>query len=419
MAKKSALVFPKNFLWGANVSAQQTEGDSHNSWTVWEQDHARVLAAQAPYHYDDLTVWPKIKKLASTPANYISGRAVDHYNRYEQDFDLVEKLNLNALRFGVDWARIEPEEGAWNVEAIAHYKEYIASLQDRGIEPILTLWQVALPEWFAALGGFEKKANVRFFVRYAEKIAEELGLKIRYLLTMDNPNNYVQRAYRAGEWPPGAQDVKLAYRVTRNLLHAHKEAAQAIHAIRPRTKISLGYNVTHVYAGDDARLSEWSASRMQYMQNDYFLKRARKSCDFLAVNYQRSSRIYGYRVHNPEVTHTDTGWEFTPEYLEEVLVQLSEMYHLPILVAGNGLADAEDELRQNWIEQSIRAMNAARKKDVALLGYVYDSLLDGVEYDMGRWPRFGLIEVDYRTLERTLRPSAVRYGKVIAALRKG
>ena len=123
MPNSPRLKFPKNFLWGASTSAHQVEGGLHNQWTVWELENAKALSVQAEYHYDDLESWKHTKHLARLAANYVSGRAIDHFGRYEEDFDLAKKLHLNTLRFNVEWSRVEPTEGNWNAEAIDHYKQ--------------------------------------------------------------------------------------------------------------------------------------------------------------------------------------------------------------------------------------------------------------------------------------------------------
>src|SRR5690606_5391821 len=148
----------------------QVEGGNHNQWSVWELENAKSKAAQAKHQWEDLESWEMIKEEAQNPDSYVSGKAADHYNRYEQDFDLLQKMNMNALRFSVEWSRVEPEEGAWNVAAVEHYKNYAAELKKRGIEPVVTLFHFTLPVWFVAKGGFEKRANVKYFVRFAEKI---------------------------------------------------------------------------------------------------------------------------------------------------------------------------------------------------------------------------------------------------------
>ena len=128
--------------------------------------------------------------------------------------------------------------------------------------------------------------------------------------------------------------------------------------------------------------------------------------------------MYGYRVHNANQVLSDLGWDVSPEHIEYALVRLWEKYHLPIMITENGIADAGDTLRREWLVTTISAMQLAQQQGVNLLGYLHWSLLDNFEWDKGRWPRFGLAEVDYRTYQRTLRPSALWFGKVIEKLRK-
>lgn len=417
MHKKPNLQFPKGFLWGATTSAHQVEGGNHNQWTVWEQENAKSLATQASHQYDDLPGWQRNKKLATTPANYVSGRAVDHYNRYEEDFDLLEQMNMNAYRFSVEWSRIEPEEGAWNAAALAHYKAYVAELKKRKIEPVLTLFHFTLPIWFAEKGGFEKRKNIQYFVRFAEKVMSELGSNIRYVITINEPAVYASESYHQGTWTPNLQNRTTMLRVLRNLAVAHKRTNKAIKQIQARAKVSVAYNSSYVYAGDDSKLSRATASLLQWSGDDYFLRKVSKHCDFLGVNYYFSNRVYGYRVHNPNHELSDLGWDLAPENLEYVLVRLWDKYKLPIMITENGIADGEDALRQKWLTKTIAAMQNAMKEDVKLIGYLHWSLLDNFEWAYGRWPRFGLAAVDYRNLNRSLRPSAVWFGKVIKHIR--
>jgi len=248
---------------------------------------------------------------------------------------------------------------------------------------------------------------------------EELSTNVRYVITINEPNIYASLSYGEGTWPPNVRSKWQAYRVLSNLISAHNQSAKLIHQLKPRTKVSVAYHNAYYYAGDDAWLSHVTASILQYMSDDYFLKRVRKQCDFLGVNYYRSWRVYGYRIHNPETAgQNDMGWDITPEHLEQTLVRLHDKYGLPVMITENGVADDQDELRKAWIESTIKAIMASMEEGVDVLGYLHWSLLDNIELDSGRWPRFGLAAVDYRTMERTLRPSAIWYGKVIKKLRK-
>ncbi|NLA42651.1 glycoside hydrolase family 1 protein [Candidatus Saccharibacteria bacterium] len=410
--------FPKSFLWGAATSAHQVEGGNHNQWTVWEQESARSLATQAAHKFDDLPGWSRNKRLASTPANYVSARAVDHYRRYKEDFDLLEKMNMNSFRFSVEWSRVEPEEGVWNAAELAHYKSYVTELRKRGIEPILTLFHFTLPVWFAKKGGFLKRKNVDYFVRFAEKVMSELGSSVRFVITINEPTVYAGESFKQGVWPPNLQSTRLLLKVLRNLAYAHKKATKTIKSVQSRAKVSIAHNSTYVYAGDDAVLSRISASVTQWALDDYFLRKVYKSCDFLGINYYFSSRIYGYRIHNPNRQLSDLGWDLAPENIEYALVRLWDKYKLPIMITENGIADEMDEMRKPWLVKTIAGIHNAMKSDVKVIGYMHWSLLDNFEWAYGRWPRFGLAAVDYRTQKRTLRPSAIWFGKAIKHIRK-
>jgi beta-glucosidase len=415
---KTNLKFPKHFLWGAATSAHQIEGDTHNQWTVWEFENTISLATRASYNLEDLDSWPRIKTAAKDPNNYVSAKGADHYSLYEQDFDLLKKMHMNAFRFSIEWSRVEPKEGAWDVEAIEHYKQYVKSLRRRNIEPMVTLFHFTLPVWFAELGGFEKRRNVKYFTRFAEKIIRELGIDVRYIITLNEPDLYAAESYLGGHWPPNVMSKRSYWHVVNNLAYAHNQAAKAIHAINRRYKVSVAKNSSYVYAGDNAWLSRISAGILQYLKDDYFLKKVVKQCDWLGVNYYFSDRVYGYRVHNPDQHLNDLGWDLSPANIQFALERLHEKYNLPIIITENGLADSEDEQRQWWITQTLLAMQKAIANGVKLDGYLHWSLLDNFEWDKGFWPRFGLAAVDYKTKQRTLRPSAIWFGKIIKYIRE-
>jgi beta-glucosidase len=418
MQKKPSLTFPKKFLWGAATSAHQVEGNTHNQWTVWELENAKSKAAQANYHLEDLESWSRIKTEAKDPNTYVSAEATEHYERYEEDFDLLQKMNMNAFRFSIEWSRVEPQEGAWNVEAVEHYKRYVTELKKRNIEPVVTLLHFTLPVWFSALGGFEKRRNIRYFVRFADKMVRELGTNVRTIITINEPEVYAYESYLMGNWPPNTTSKLAFHRVLGNLASAHNQAADAIHAINRRYRVSIAKNSCYFYAGDDAWLSRKSAGVMQYFQDDYFLKKIVKHCDFIGMNFYFSNRVYGYRVHSPEYEVSDMGWDLSPADIQHALERLHEKYRLPILVTENGLADGEDAHRKWWITQTLIGMQKAMDNGVRLEGYLHWSLLDNFEWDKGVWPRFGLVKVDYKTMKRTLRPSAIWFGKIIKHLRE-
>jgi len=412
------VTFPKHFLWGASTAAHQVEGGNHNQWSVWELENAKAKAAQADYHLHDYPTWDKIKAEAKKPDNYVSGALADHYNRYKEDFDFIEKMHMNSYRFSVEWSRIEPTEGVWNSEAIAHYKTYLEELRRRKIEPVVTLLHFTLPVWFAQKGGFEKRANVKYFVRFAEKIMSELGNSVRFIITINEPEVYGFESYYLQNWPPNQSSLWKVWRVANNQATAHRKAAKALHAMNRRYKIGFAKSSVFFFPGDTAWLSRLSANVFQYFQDDYFIKKYIRHCDFLGVNYYQSQRLFGYRVHNSETAeYSDVDWMLAPADIEYALERLYRKYKKPLMITENGLADADDEHRQWWIKETIIGMEKALKQGVELIGYFHWSLLDNFEWAYGKWPRFGLVAIDYKTGQRTLRPSAAWFGRVIKKLR--
>jgi beta-glucosidase len=240
---------------------------------------------------------------------------------------------------------------------------------------------------------------------------------VRLILTINEADIYARNSYLAGEWPPNVTSRYRYWRVINNLAYAHNKTAQVVHGINRRYRVSVAHNSSYVYAGDNALLSRKYADYLQYTKDDYFLRKVVKQCDFLGINYYTSDRVYGYRVHNPDENVSDLGWDLNPATIQFALERLHEKYHLPIIITENGLADGRDEQRQWWVTQTLIGMQKAIDNGVKLEGYLYWSLLDNFEWDKGFWPCFGLATVNPKTLERSLRPSAVWFGKIIKHLR--
>lgn len=410
------LKFPAHFLWGASSAAHQIEGGNHNQWTVWELENAKVLAETAKYQAKYLPKWNEVKAAATDPNNYVSGKATDHYHRYEQDFALLKKLHMNAWRFSIEWSRVEPEEGKWDAEAIEHYRTYLKRLKVLGIEPIVTLWHWTVPVWFDQKGGFTKRKNVQYFVRFAEKVLEELGRDFRYVITLNEPEVYVGHGFIAGDWPPQQHSKRRAVWTLLNLINAHKKVYKLAHRTSRKYIVSVAKNAAYHYAGDDTLASRWATGIMRYAEDYFLLNRIKHHLDFIGLNYYFSNRYLGYRVHNPNERLSDLGWDMQPANIEFVMKELYDRYNLPIIVTENGLADRDDEHRKWWLSQTLLAMSRAIQAGVKVQGYLHWSLTDNFEWASGFWPRFGLAAIDYQTKRRTLRPSAIWLSKIISNL---
>jgi beta-glucosidase len=418
-AKDAKIDFPKGFLWGASTSAYQVEGGNHSQWTVWELNHAAHLAKTAEKRYGHLARWDEIKTRAKDPNNYVSGKAVDHYNKYEDDFMLLKKLNLNTFRFGVEWSRLEPEEGQWDQAALDHYRIYIEKLREMDIEPVINLWHWTSPVWFAEKGGFAKNANLKHFDRFVAKVTEEYGHLFRYVITINEPNNYISFGYQLGTWPPGEKNFARAGWVYFNLVRAHRRAYKIIKRRYPETQVGIAAQLANIQAKHPHNFfDEMSTKIMRYFWNWWFLRRIRRQQDFVGFNYYFSDYYTGlFKRENPKTPLNDLGWYMEPEGLYPLLLRIWSRYKKPIIVTENGVADANDEYRRWWIEESIVAMQRAMSEGVKIKGYFHWSLLDNFEWADGFWPKFGLVDVDREHgMKRTIRPSAKWFADKIEQL---
>lgn len=410
--------FPDDFLWGASTAAHQVEGGLHNQWSEWERANAARLASTFTTRLSWLPHLQQIMSVGTDPKNYLSGNGVDHYTLYREDFALLQKLNMNAFRFGIEWARLEPVEGQWDEAAVAHYRRYIADLKARGIEPIPTLWHWTMPSWFSDKGGFEKRRNIAYFDRFVEKVAKEYGSELRQVLTLNEPNVYAAFSYFSGEWPPQRRNVIVGLRVYRHLTLAHRNAYRILKKHYPGLRIGLPMQLADMQplSGVSSRLM---CAIQGYAWNWWFLNRIRAQLDFIGLNYYFTQYIdAGGRIRNPKQPVSDLGWYMEPSGIGRLLKTIWQRYKLPIIITENGVADAQDVYRQWWLEETLTALADAQAAGVDLRGYLHWSLLDNFEWAFGWWPKFGLVAVDRHTMRRSVRPSARWFGAYIARARR-
>ncbi|HET8690180.1 MAG TPA: family 1 glycosylhydrolase [Candidatus Saccharimonadales bacterium] len=414
------LKFPKHFLWGASTSAHQVEGGNHNQWSVWELENARALASAAPHKIGYLDNWNDIQGQATEPSNYVSGLSADHFNRYEADFDLLESMHLNTFRFSIEWSRVEPKEGQFDSSAIQHYRDYIKSLKNRGIEPFVTLYHWTVPVWFDHKGGFERGGNIKYFVRFAEKIIDELGPELKFVTTINEPDTVMGLGYITAEHPPQKRSPLLGAWVYLNLLRSHRRIYKLARSRSRRFKVGW----TKSYAYVRPKHQDWKSRlsvRLDYLvRDDLALWFIGKKTDFIGVNYYFSDLRDRLKLvdHGTDTPRNDLGWEMLPDDLEAVLRRLGgKRPSIPLIVTESGVADSQDKYRKWWLAHSLKAIDGAIRSGVRVDGYLHWSLLDNFEWAYGFWPRFGLVEVDYRTLERSLRPSGKWYGQVVKQMR--
>ena len=412
----------QNFFWGAATSSHQVEGGNHNDWSEWElaadqrgrnaDSRGQETRAQKAARLARKQQWPDyILNNYPNPLqeeNYISGKACDHYNRFREDFDIAKSLGHNAHRFSIEWSRVEPEEGKFDEKEIAHYREVIRALRERGLEPFVTLWHWTLPVWLAEKGGVLNRDYPKLFSRYVEKVVAAYKNDVQFWITINEPEIYAAQCYFRGVWSPQKKGPLNFFLATHAIIRAHKAAYAAIKSNNADARVGIAKDNIYFSSSRWNILGVLARKAMRWMWNYYFLERMREYQDFIGLNYY-FHRHFGT---HPKELRSDMGWGIYPHAFYHVLRELKP-YGVPIYVTENGIADARDAHRAKFIRENIKWMKRAMNEGVDVRGYFYWSLLDNFEWDKGFWPRFGLVEVNYKTMKRTIRPSALEYKKII------
>ena len=414
---------PENFLIGAATAAHQVEGNNIHS-DLWAMEHMKHTSFIEP-----------------------SLDAVDHYNRYEKDIKLMADAGLNAYRFSIEWARIEPEEGHFDSEAVDHYKAVIACCKKYGIEPFVTLHHFSSPKWLISKGGWEASTTPEDFAHYVRFIIEQLGSELHYICTINEANMGIQVAAIAERYKrqmmaqmqaaqSGGNSADGSVQVGINLqkmmegqkaaaaenlevfgvekvenftsmrtregdlliLKAHELAKKEIKALYPDIKVGLTLSLHDIQPQEDGMeraKKEWDEEFMHYLP--YI-----KDDDFLGVqNYTRSLIGADGQLPNPDGAElTQMNYEFYPEALEHVLRKVAKDFHGDLYVTENGIATADDTRRVAFIDTALKGIVSCINDGLPVKSYFHWSLLDNFEWQKGYSMTFGLIAVDRSTQTR-------------------
>ena len=395
MSIKKKLKFPQGFFWGTATSAHQVEGGNVNDWSKWEKKNAERLAKKAGNYWQK---WQQ-KKFPEMfePANYISGRASDHYHRFKEDFDIAQSLSHNAHRFSIEWSRVEPKEGKFDKKEIEHYWQILLALKKRNLEPFVTLWHFTLPIWLAKKDGWLNPRAPYYFDRYVKIVSENLFEQVNFWITLNEPLVYASDSYLKGVWPPQKKSFLGFLKIIKNLIKAHQLTYRSLHLVDLGCQVGIAKN--NIYFKNNPLF--------KYFWNEYFLNKIKSEQEFIGLNYYFFHRFFKEK----QLLSSDMDWQIYPKGIYYLLSDLRK-YNKPIYITENGLADAKDKKRAKFIKDNLYWVLQAIKKGIDIRGFFYWSLLDNFEWDKGFWPRFGLVEMDYRTLERRIRPSAYQYAKI-------
>jgi beta-glucosidase len=386
--------------------------------------------------------WYRWSELGKIKDGTHSKQACDHINRIEEDVALIADLNVQTYRMGLEWSRIEPEEGKFSQEGISVYIKEIRLLLDRGIQPLVTFWHFSNPLWMEDDGGWTNPKSVNRFLNYMSFVLEQLGDLVTDWITINEPNVYLFFAYFEGIWPPGRQgDIRGFLKGARHLCVSHVKAYELIHSFYKTKGITPKVGVAHhlrAFDGvDKSLLTKLSVKLTERIFQNIFLDamtvgkfsfpltkgdfdiKTGAFADFLGVNYYsrdmikgvwKPGQLFGDRSVAEGSIINDLGWEIYPEGLTRLCTEVYKKYQLPIFITENGTCDANDDFRAVFIYDHLSALTKAQKEEgVTIERYYHWSLLDNFEWAEGNSARFGLYHTDYETQVRTLRKSGAYF----------
>ncbi|SET17202.1 6-phospho-beta-glucosidase [Enterococcus malodoratus] len=440
--------FPKNFLWGAAMSAPQTEGQSlafGKSATTW--DH---WFQKSPEKFNQ----------SQGPA--ITSGVYDHYLA---DCQRMEEIGLNSLRASISWARLLPDGKTINPAAVEFYRDYFSAMSAHGVEPIINLFHFDMPMWLMDQGGWESRDSIEAFAFYAKTCFELFGDLVKKWTTFNEPMVHVECGYLYQYHYPAVIDFQRAVQVGYHTLLAHKAAVKAFRAVSETGEIGIILNISPTYPKSEAKADLLAAYRSDLLNTRSFLDPAvlgsipedlktllaendllpevnagdkeliaENLVDFIGLNYYQPRRVQTPQAANrPAQMPADfyapydwpdkkinpyRGWEIYPEALYDVALMMKDDYHnIPWFVSENGMGVAdeerfmnasgeiEDDYRIAFMEEHLSYLHQGILEGSKCFGYHAWTFIDCWSWLNGYRNRYGFYRLDLETLERSVKKS--------------
>ena len=407
VAAKPTTPFPKGFLWGASTAPHQIEGNNTAS-DLWFIENQQPTIFKEP-----------------------SGDAANSLLLWEQDLDLAKSIGLNTYRFGIEWARIEPEKGQFSQAMLDHYRRVVDGCRARGLTPVVTYSHFSAPLWFSAQGGWTNPESADLFARFADKATRRIGDAIHSAITFNEPNILLllKTLLPQPVWDitsltleTAAKRLGVAKFVTANvaskadvpslqqgLQAAHKAGKAAIKAVRGDLPVGLSLAVFDDQAAGHHSIRD----RMRQELYGEWLETVRHD-DFIGVqNYERAVWNETGKLPAPEGSARNwSGAEVYAPSLGNAVRYVHAATGVPVLVSEHGIGTDDDAMRAAFIPAALAGLKQAIDDGIPVLGYCHWSLIDNFEWIFGYKPKYGLASFDPVTFARTPKPSASTYGAI-------
>jgi beta-glucosidase len=438
--------FPTDFIWGAAAASYQIEG------AITEDGRGE-------------SIWDRFSATPGKVRNGDTGEiACDFYHRYPQDIELMRELGLDAFRFSIAWPRVVPDgRGAVNEKGLDFYDRLVDELLAQDIRPFATLYHWDLPQALEDRGGWPARDTVEAYVEYVEAVVARLGDRVSDWTTHNEPRVVAWQGYGLGVHAPGRTSERDALATAHHLLLSHGRAVEILRREVPGAQVGITLDLWPYYPASPSEEDIDAARHLDGFHNRWFLdpifhghypedllehfgasaptvepgdfETISAPIDFLGVNnYSRhviqANPDGGEPIHlrDPASQYTDMEWEVYPDGLRNMLLRIRDDYGpRAIYITENGASfpdvrvhdgQVRDPERQAYLEGYLAAIGRAIEAGAPVKGYFVWTFLDNFEWGWGYWKRFGIVYVDFPTLERVPKGSYYWYRDFIAGQRE-
>jgi beta-glucosidase len=426
----------KDFVYGVATASFQIEGGyEHRLPCIWD------------------TFCSTAGKIADNSHGHI---ACDHYNNWQQDIDLIESLGVDAYRLSISWPRVMTQDGKFNPVGVKFYTDILDELKRKNIKAFVTLYHWDLPQHLEDEGGWLNRKTAYAFEQYVELITNAFGTRVYSYATLNEPFCSAFLGYEIGIHAPGLVGKQYGKKAAHHLLLAHGLAMNVLNKTSPDTQNGIVLNFTPAYPLTDTQQDIDSAKYADDYLNQWYMKPIMdgkypdiisqlpedhlpdihpgdmelisQPIDYLGINFY-TRQVYKahptdiYEPIAPTGPLTDMGWEVYPQSFTDLLVSLNKTYTLPpIYITENGAAmpdtynngEVNDLDRLSYYNTHLNAVHNAVEQGVVIRGYFAWSLMDNFEWAEGYLKRFGIVYVDYKTQQRTIKNSGLAYKALIS-----
>lgn len=460
------MTFPKSFLWGGAIAANQAEG-AYN-----EDGKGLSVADILPVGADR---FKNINLEIDEEKYYPSHEAIDFYHTYKEDIKELSELGMKCFRTSIAWSRIFPngDDKEANEKGLEFYDNLFDELLKYRIEPVITISHFETPlNLITKYGGWKNRNLIDFYVNYCNVIFNRYKNKVKHWMTFNEINHahtlpLIAAAIVVKEDENKLQDI---YQASHNMLVASAKAVIIGHEINKDFKIGCMLSLSPIYPASckpEDVFESYELRRRSLFYSDiqmigeypsYFNRIAKENnvniemeeedkeilkkgvCDYLGFSYYRSSlheagmKILGNTggllgKKNPYLSETKWGWPIDPLGLRYVCNELTDRYHKPLFIVENGLGAIDeitedgkiyDEERMEYLKKHVIMMNEAIEDGADIIGYTWWGPIDIVSAGTGEMKkRYGFVYVDKDnngsgTLKRIRKDSYNYYKQIIA-----